>query len=53
MKITDIDTPALLIDKDIVLKNLEKIQKYAGKFNVSLKPHTKTHKIYYTLQNCK
>ena len=47
MKITEIDTPALLIDKDIVLKNLEKMQKYADKFNVSLRPHTKTHKMPY------
>ena len=47
MKITEIDTPALLIDKEIVLKNLDKMQKYADKFNVSLRPHTKTHKMPY------
>mgnify|MGYP000864841661 CR=1 FL=1 len=47
MKITEIDTPALLIDREIVLKNLEKMQKYADKFNVSLRPHTKTHKMLY------
>ena len=35
MKIAEIDTPALLIDKEIVLKNLDKMQKYADKFNVS------------------
>jgi len=39
MKITEIDTPALLIDREIVLKNLEKMQKYADKFNVSLRYH--------------
>lgn len=47
MKIAEIDTPALLIDREIVLKNLEKMQKYASKFNVSLRPHSKTHKIPY------
>ena len=47
MKITEIDTPALLIDREIVLKNLDKMQKYADKFNVSLRPHTKTHKMPY------
>ena len=47
MKIAEIDTPALLIDKEIVLKNLDKMQKYADKFNVSLRPHTKTHKMPY------
>ena len=26
MKITEIDTPALLIDREIVLKNLDKMQ---------------------------
>ena len=47
MKIAEIDTPALLIDKEIVLKNLDKMQKYADKFNVSLRSHTKTHKMPY------
>ena len=52
MKITEIDTPALLIDREIVLKNLDKMQKYADKFNVSLRPHTKRTRCH-TLQNCK
>lgn len=47
MKIKDIDTPALLIDKKLLLENIEKMQNYANKQNVKLRPHTKTHKMPY------
>ena len=47
MKISDIDTPALLIDREIVLRNLQKMQNYADAAGVSLRPHTKTHKMPY------
>ena len=40
-----IDTPALLIDLDIVRRNLEGMQKKADKSGVFLRPHIKTHKI--------
>ncbi|MBS4023135.1 MAG: alanine racemase [Dethiobacter sp.] len=40
-----IDTPALLIDYDIMLKNLQDMQKKANQFHVGLRPHTKTHKM--------
>ena len=40
-----VDTPALLIDLDIVRRNLEQMQKKADKFGVALRPHIKTHKI--------
>jgi D-serine deaminase-like pyridoxal phosphate-dependent protein len=40
-----IDTPALLIDLDIVDRNLERMQEKADKFGVALRPHIKTHKI--------
>ena len=40
-----LDTPALLIDLDIVGRNLEGMQKKADKFGVTLRPHIKTHKI--------
>lgn len=45
MLIKDIDTPSLLIDQDIMMKNLEDMQKKANKYNVNLRPHTKTHKM--------
>ena len=40
-----IDTPALLIDLDIVRRNLERMQKKADECRASLRPHIKTHKI--------
>ena len=40
-----IDTPALLIDLDIVDRNLERMQEKANKYGVALRPHIKTHKI--------
>jgi D-serine deaminase-like pyridoxal phosphate-dependent protein len=40
-----IDTPALLIDLDIVDRNLERMQQRADTFGVALRPHIKTHKI--------
>ena len=41
----DIDTPALLIDLDVLEKNLEFMQSKADEFKVSLRPHIKAHKI--------
>jgi D-serine deaminase-like pyridoxal phosphate-dependent protein len=40
-----IDTPALLIDLDIVARNLEGMQEKANNYGVALRPHIKTHKI--------
>ncbi len=40
-----LDTPSLLIDKDIMTDNLDFMQKKANRFKVSLRPHTKTHKM--------
>ena len=47
MRVSDIDTPALLIDREIVLRNLQKMQSYADAAGVSLRPHAKTHKMPY------
>ncbi|HOA14837.1 MAG TPA: D-TA family PLP-dependent enzyme [Bacillota bacterium] len=44
MKAFDLDTPALLIDREIMLRNLSDMQGYADRCGVSLRPHTKTHK---------
>ena len=44
MGVIDLDTPALLIDKDIMLRNLKDMQDYADRMGVALRPHTKTHK---------
>lgn len=45
MDITDIDTPALLIDLDIVARNLKAAQDYADAHGLRLRPHVKTHKL--------
>lgn len=45
MKITDLDTPALLIDLDIMERNLARVASYAREHGLRLRPHTKTHKI--------
>ncbi|MEN1968022.1 D-TA family PLP-dependent enzyme [Lentibacillus sp. N15] len=45
MKVNDIDTPALLIDKGKMMKNLQDMQAYANEQQVALRPHTKTHKM--------
>lgn len=47
MKYYDLDTPALLIDREIMMKNIEWMQNFANRHHVSLRPHTKTHKMPY------
>lgn len=45
MHISDIETPAVLIDLDIVEANLKRAQDYADAHNLPLRPHVKTHKL--------
>lgn len=40
-----IDTPALLIDRDIMMDNLLFMQHKARQYGVQLRPHTKTHRM--------
>lgn len=47
MKYKELDTPALLIDREIMMKNLKWMQEYADRHHVELRPHTKTHKMPY------
>lgn len=42
--IYDLPTPALLIDQDILERNLTRMQDRANTLGVSLRPHIKTHK---------
>ncbi len=44
MHYTELDTPALLISRPIMEHNLKRMQEYADKNKVALRPHTKTHK---------
>ena len=45
MKYFELDTPALLIDREIMMDNLRSMQNYANEYHVQLRPHTKTHKM--------
>lgn len=45
MRVADLDTPALLIDLDIMERNLAGVAGYARAHDLRLRPHTKTHKI--------
>ncbi len=45
MKLTEIDTPAVLIDTDRVEANLWKFQAYADSHALTVRPHIKTHKL--------
>ncbi len=45
MTITDLDTPALLIDVNVLKRNLRKMAEYCNDHELALRPHTKTHKM--------
>lgn len=45
MHISELETPALVIDLDIMERNLARVANYAREHNLRLRPHTKTHKI--------
>jgi D-serine deaminase-like pyridoxal phosphate-dependent protein len=45
MRIADLDTPAILIDVDVMQRNLARVADYAREHDFRLRPHTKTHKI--------
>ncbi len=44
MHISELETPALLIDLDIFERNLSRTAQYARDHDLRLRPHTKTHK---------
>lgn len=44
MKLDQLDTPSLLIDRERLLKNLADMQRYADSYGMQLRPHTKTLK---------
>lgn len=44
MNYMELDTPAMLIDREIMMDNIRFMQKYADRNHVALRPHTKTHK---------
>ena len=42
--VSEIDTPALVVDLDILERNLSRVASYAREHGLRLRPHTKTHK---------
>ena len=44
MHVSEIDTPALVVDLDIMERNLQRVADYASQHSLRLRPHTKTHK---------
>ncbi len=44
MHISEIDTPALIVDLDILERNLARVGDYSRSHGLRLRPHTKTHK---------
>ena len=44
MQVSELDTPALLIDLDRMEGNLRRVADYASEHGFRLRPHTKTHK---------
>ena len=44
MRVEDLDTPAVIVDLDIMQGNLKSLAHYSRQYELSLRPHTKTHK---------
>jgi D-serine deaminase-like pyridoxal phosphate-dependent protein len=44
MHISELDTPALMVDLDIMERNLRRVADYCKQHGLRLRPHTKTHK---------
>jgi D-serine deaminase-like pyridoxal phosphate-dependent protein len=44
MHVSEIDTPALVVDLDIFERNLSRVADYAREHRLRLRPHAKTHK---------
>jgi D-serine deaminase-like pyridoxal phosphate-dependent protein len=42
--VQDLDTPALIVDLDIMERNLRRVADYCARYRLRLRPHTKTHK---------
>jgi len=45
MHIYDLDTPAVVIDLDVLERNIQNMASHCADLGIALRPHTKTHKI--------
>lgn len=44
LRIEQLETPAALVDLDVLAKNIDRMAEYAALHGLSLRPHVKTHK---------
>ena len=44
MHVEDLDTPAVIVDLDILERNINSLTDYCRQNQLALRPHTKTHK---------
>jgi len=45
--VEELDTPVIIVDLDVVGSNISKMQKWADRHKVAVRPHSKTHKSPY------
>lgn len=50
MHLSEIDTPAIVVDLDILDRNLTRVADYSRQHRLRLRPHTKTHKSVFLSQ---
>lgn len=43
--IQNMDTPAVLVDLEVVRRNIARFQGYADRIGMAVRPHIKTHKL--------
>ena len=44
LKVQQVSTPSLIIDLDVMERNLSRMAEYTRAHGIALRPHTKTHK---------
>ena len=45
MRLDDLETPAMIIDVEVMEDNLRRMADYSGRHGIALRPHIKTHKM--------
>lgn len=45
MRLNELDTPALIVDLDVLCSNVKRMADYARQHGLRLRPHIKTHKV--------
>jgi D-serine deaminase-like pyridoxal phosphate-dependent protein len=43
--VTDLETPSVVVDLDVMERNLSRMADYCRSKNLRLRPHTKSHKM--------